>query len=216
MAGESRMVNAEGIRRDLFCLGASAGGIEALIGIFGRLPPELPATLAVVLHRSPSFASTLAAVLGRRSSLPVVEPKHGEAVEHGKIYLAPRDLHLMLDGEAWALSDGPPVHRSRPAVDPLLISAARSRGPRVVGVLLSGGGVDGVQGLIAVKRHGGLSIAQEPAEATHSSMPEAAIEYDDVDLVLRVERIAEVISSLAAGSQVGDGDGFARAAGEAR
>jgi two-component system, chemotaxis family, protein-glutamate methylesterase/glutaminase len=209
------MVNAEGIQRDLFCFGASAGGIEALMGLLSRLPGELPATLAVVLHRSPSYASTLAALLNRRSTLPVVEPKHGEAVEHGKVYLAPRDLHLMLHGEAWALSDGPPVHRSRPAVDPLLISAAQSWGARVVGVLLSGGGVDGVQGLIAIKRHGGLSIAQEPAEATHSSMPEAAIQYDDVDLVLRVEQIAGVISLLTAGRPVGDGDGLAQA-GEVR
>ncbi len=129
------MVNEERIRRDFFCLGASAGGIEAIIGIIGRLPRDLPATLAIVLHRSPAHASMLAALLDRHSALTVVEPKQGEAVEHGKIYLAPRDLHLILEGEVWALSDGPPVRRARPAVDPLFTSAAGSRGPRVVGVL---------------------------------------------------------------------------------
>ena len=206
------MVNDERIRRDLFCLGASAGGIEALIGIIGRLPRDLPAALAIVLHRSPSHASMLAALLGRHTVLTVVEPKQGEAVEHGKIYLAPRDLHLVLDGEGWTLSDRPPVHRARPAVDPLFTSAAGSRGSRVAGVLLSGGGTDGVQGLIAIKRHGGLSIAQEPAQAAHRSMPEAAIKYDDVDLILRVEQIAAVMCSLAEGSPIGDSDGFAAAA----
>jgi two-component system chemotaxis response regulator CheB len=203
------MINEDRVKREFFCLGASAGGIEAVIGIISRLPAGLPATLAVVIHRSPDPRSGLAGILGRRSALPVIEPRPGDPVERGKIYLAPQDLHLTIEGDTWALSDTPRVHRTRPAVDPLFLSAAKGWGPRVVGVLLSGGGMDGVEGLIAIKQHGGLSIAQEPAEAAQRSMPQSAIRYDDVDLVLRVERIAEVIPALAAGAPIDGDDGIA-------
>src|SRR5262249_4263635 len=96
------------------------------------------------------------------------------------------------------LSRGPKVHRMRPAVDPLLISAAMARGNRVAGVLLSGGGVDGVEGLIAVTAKGGLSIAQQPEQARQPSMPVTAIREDDVDAVLRMDGFAATLPRLPA------------------
>ena len=204
------MVNEERIPRTFFVLGASAGGIEALIAILDRLPSDLDATVAIVVHRSPSHASVLVDILGRHSTLVTSEPVDGEPVKRGRVYLAPRDRHLTVEGDAWRLSDVEPRHRWRPAVDPLFISAAEHRGSETVGILLSGGGADGVEGLIQIKQRRGLSIAQDPRQALQDSMPKAAIKYDDVDLVLRAEEIAAVIPSLAAGEIIGDGDGDGR------
>jgi two-component system chemotaxis response regulator CheB len=91
------------------------------------------------------------------------------------------------------------VHSTRPAVDPLFVSAARARGRHVLGVLLSGGGSDGVDGLIAIKAAGGLSIVQDPDEARQPSMPIRAITEDDVEAVLPAREMAGAIAALAAG-----------------
>jgi two-component system, chemotaxis family, protein-glutamate methylesterase/glutaminase len=195
-------VNEERIRRTFFGVGASAGGIEALIGLLDLLPQRLDATIAIVVHRSVTRLSVLTDIFGRHSSMPVSEPEDQEPIRAGRIYLAPRDEHMTVEGDVWRLTTSPPVNRWRPAVDPLLISASKHRGPDVVGVLLSGGGVDGVEGLIEIKKRGGLSIAQDPKQALQGSMPSSAIRYDDVDLILRVEDIATVIPILAAGEVV--------------
>src|SRR5262245_49787242 len=181
------------LRRDIVTVGASAGGVEALIGLFEKLPANLPAALAVVIHRHPRHESQLADVLSRHSLLPVVEPVDGERIQHGYIYLGPRDYHLLIDGMALRLDAGPKQHRTRPAVDPLFESAAQTFGPRVVGVLLSGGGDDGVKGLIAISKAGGMSLAQDPAEAAHPSMPSQAICKDDVDAVLPLAELANAL-----------------------
>jgi len=193
------MVNQEGLVRDLFVFGGSAGGLEALLEVLRCLPSDLPATVGVVLHRNPTFASKLAALLDRCVSLPVSEPKDGELLEMGHVYLAPRDVHMTIVDEQWRLLHDPKVHRMRPAVDPLMISAAAARGPRVVGIVVSGGGGDGVDGLIAIKSKGGLSIVQRPDEARQPSMPLAAIREYDVDAALRTDQIAEMLPLLAAG-----------------
>ena len=182
--------------------GGSAGGLEALIGVLIRVPCDLPATIGIALHRSPAGGSQLAAILGRSVALPVSEPSDGESVKSGHVYLAPTDFHMTIEDERWRLGRGPKMHRMRPAVDPLMMSAATARGNRVVGVLLSGGGVDGVEGLIAITAKGGLSIAQQPEQARQPSMPVSAIREDDVDAVLRVDEIAAVLSLLAAGRSV--------------
>ena len=203
------MVNEERIPRTFFAFGASAGGIEALIAVLDRLPDGLDATVAIVVHRSPSFESVLVDILGRHSALPTSEPDDGEPVQRGRVYLAPRGRHMTIEGDVWRVSKAPPVHRWRPAVDPLFWSAAKYQGERVVGLLLSGGGADGVEGLIEIKKRGGLSIAQDPRQALQESMPRSAIKCDDVDLVLRVEEIALVIPRLASGEEIEDGDGRA-------
>jgi two-component system chemotaxis response regulator CheB len=196
------MLNAGRIRRDVVVIGASAGGIEALVALFARLPSDLQATLAVVLHRSPTFEGRLAEVLGRRAALPVQEAQEGDRLRPGAIYIAPRDRHLLIDAGRLRLSGGPREHHTRPAVDPLFVSGARAYGPRVVGVVLSGTGVDGVRGLIAVKNGGGLSLVQDPQEARHATMPVNAITRDGVDAALPVEELAEVLPALASGEAV--------------
>src|SRR5207237_1133332 len=151
---------------------------EVLLDLLGHLPRDLPAAVAVVLHRAAVHESRLAAVFGRRSRLPVVEPEHGAPVEHGRVYLAPRDHHLLVDGQVFLLDHGPKQHYTRPALDPLFRSAAASFGPRAVGVILSGSGGDGVAGLIAIKQARGISLVQDPEEATYPWMPRSALLYD--------------------------------------
>ena len=199
------MINEERIVRDLFAVGGSAGGLEALIEVVRRLPADLPATIGVVLHRSPTDSGYLASILSRASSIPVSEPADGEPVRPRHVYLAPRDFHLSIRDERWVLDREPKQHRMRPAVDRLLISAAAARGNRVVGLLLSGGGADGVEGLIAIKAKGGLSLVQQPGQARQPSMPCSAIREDDVDAALSVEDIARSLPLLAAGHAVGVG-----------
>jgi two-component system chemotaxis response regulator CheB len=193
------VIKAEGLARDVVTIGGSAGSIEGLIRLFAKLPPDFPAAIAVVVHRSPFFESQLDRVFGRHSSLPVAEPRDGDPLEHGRIYLAPRDHHMVVEAGRFRLKRGPHQHRFRPAVDALFLSAARDCGPRVIGLLLSGGGADGVRGLIAIKAAGGISLVQDPGEARCPSMPLHAIAEDDVDAVLHLDRIPEALVTLAEG-----------------
>jgi two-component system chemotaxis response regulator CheB len=193
------VINPDRQPRDIVTIGASAGGIEALKVIFGKLPRDLPAAIAVVIHRPAYYATVLVRILDRLALLPVVEPADDTPVEHGRIYLAPRDHHMVFEGGRIRLDRGPHQHRTRPAVDPLFLSAAEAFGPRVVGVLLSGGGADGVRGLIGIKAAGGMSLVQDPEEARSPSMPASAIAEDDVDAVLRLDQIAAALTTLTAG-----------------
>ena len=185
------------VRRDIVVIGASAGGVETLISLLSGLPADLPAAVAIVLHRSPFFETRLPHVLGRRSALRIIEPEDEQPLTPSCAYVAPRDLHMIIENGRIMLNRGPKEHRTRPAIDPLFRSAADLYGPRVVGVLLSGRGADGVSGLIAIKAAGGMSIVQDPEEASHPTMPTTAIVKDDVDAVLPVADIAAALVELA-------------------
>jgi two-component system chemotaxis response regulator CheB len=199
------MINGDRIVRDFVTIGASAGGVTALIDLLQMLPHDLPAALSIVLHRSPYYETQLPAVLGRRSSLTVIEPRDGTPVQQGVVYVAPRDHHMVLHDGVVRLDRGPKQHRTRPAIDPLFRSAAAVYGPRVVGILLSGMGGDGVSGLIDIKRSGGISLVQNPVEANFPMMPTRAIQEDDVDGAMTLVEIAETVSVLAAGGAVEPG-----------
>ncbi len=195
---QRRTINAEGIKRDIIVVGASAGGVMALIELFTSFPPRMPATIGVVLHRS-AEKGELAYVLSRRSALPVIEPDRKTALKHAHIYLAPPDHHLLYDPRGAVVQRGPKEHGTRPAIDPLFRSAAATYGRRVVGVLLTGAGEDGVSGLIAISQASGLTVTQDPEEAYMPYMPLNALRMDDVDGVLRLKEMA---SALAAGERV--------------
>lgn len=199
------MINAEGLRRDVVVIGGSAGGLEAVLEILGSLPANLDATIAIVLHRSPLYESRLPLVLQRRCPLPVLEPADGEPFEPGRVYAAPRDRHMIIDGDEVRLNREPKQHLTRPAIDPLFVSAAKSHGSRVLGVLVSGTGSDGVTGLISIKQAGGVSLVQEPGEARQPMMPSHALADDDVDAALTAGAIGKAIQSLAGGDPVAHG-----------
>jgi two-component system chemotaxis response regulator CheB len=195
-------INAEGQTRDVIVVGASAGGVQALMHLLAKLPGDLPEIVGVVLHRSPYYETRLPWVLGRHAALEVIEPDDGAVLEKGVVYVAPRDQHLLFEQGRARLSRGPKEHRTRPAVDPLFRSAAAAFGPRVAGVLLTGYGGDGVPGLIAITTVGGLSIVQDPREAAHPVMPQRAIAEDNIHAILPLDGIAAAIVALAHGHGV--------------
>src|SRR5262245_58827853 len=133
--------------RDIVVVGASAGGVPLLTDLARSLPGDLKASIFIVIHTSPSSPGVLPALIGRAGTLPTEFARDGEAIEHGRIYVAPPDYHLILKAGRVGVTHGPKENGFRPAVDPLFRTAARFFGPRVVGVVLSGGLDDGTDGL---------------------------------------------------------------------
>jgi two-component system chemotaxis response regulator CheB len=186
-------------RCDLIGIGASAGGIPALLELLPLLPADLPASVLLVLHRHPTAASKLPDLFARRTRLPIREPEDGDALMPGVIYLAPRDQHMtVLDGHI-RLDRSPKQHHARPAIDRLFHSLAAFR-ERVVAALLTGTMSDGVSGLIAIRSAGGRTIAQDPDEAIFPTLPLNAIRADDVQEILRLRAIAATFEQLARGA----------------
>lgn len=189
-------------RRDMILIGASAGGVPLLKDLFARMDPELGASYFVTLHRPPLLDSELAAVLGRRASLPIREPSFGERIARNTIYLAPPDRHMRIDARRILVDRGPKEHHSRPAIDPMFASGALHGARRAVGVLLSGNLSDGVAGLIAIKAAGGVSIVQDPREAEWPQMPRNALLYDHVDFLFTIATLPRLLRELIAGANV--------------
>ena len=158
--------------------------------------------MGVVIHRGADSTASWAGVLGMKTKLRVVEPAAGDALTPGFVYIAPSDCHMTFEYGGIVLSGGAKEHHARPAVDPLFASAARAYGPRVVGVVLTGGGHDGMQGLLAITMAGGLSLVQKPSEAEHASMPAYAIAHDHVRAELTVDEIGDALVLLARGGSV--------------
>lgn len=186
-------------RRDIVVIGASAGGVEALRELVGALPADLPAAIFVVLHLAPTGPSVLPAILQRAGTLPAVHPVHGERILPGRIYVAPPDRHMLLHAGRITLTVGPRENRSRPAIDPLFRSAALEFGERVVGIVLSGSLDDGTAGLRAISERGGLTIVQDPAEATHPMMPKSALDAVTVNHCLKILDIGALLAATISG-----------------
>jgi two-component system, chemotaxis family, protein-glutamate methylesterase/glutaminase len=183
--------------RDIIVVGASAGGIEAVVEVVRRLPSDFPGSVFVVVHFPGSVTSTLPRILSRAGPLSALHARDKEAIEPGRIYVAPPDCHLTLHDHQIRLTRGPKENGCRPAVDPLFRSAARSFGSRTVGVILSGNLNDGTAGLMTIKQRGGIAIAQSLETALYPSMPRSAMEHLAVDYVLPPTEIAECLTELA-------------------
>lgn len=192
--------------RDIIVVGASAGGVEALSEIVAGLSADFPASVFVVLHSSAESPSVLAGILDRAGPLPARYAEDRERIEPGRVYVAPADQHLVIEPTRVRLTRGPKENRFRPAVDPLFRSAAQVYGPRVVGVVLTGGLDDGTSGLLAVKKLGGTAVVQDPRGAFVSSMPRSALEHVEVDYCLPLREIAPRLVRLV-NSQADEGEG---------
>jgi two-component system, chemotaxis family, protein-glutamate methylesterase/glutaminase len=196
------VLNSSGLVRDVVVVGASAGGIPAVSRMFRGMPDGLQVIKALVMHRSPYASPNLASVLERLSGQRVIEPASGQHMPPCIVHLAPADMHLTLTPTHAVVSRSVREHSTRPAVDPLFRSAAAAYGPRVVGVLLTGAGDDGVLGLMRIKAAGGIAIVQSPEEAEYASMPTNALRYDLVDAALRLDMIGPVLEELAQGKRI--------------
>ena len=182
---------------DIIVIGASAGGVEALVKLAGQLPADLPASIFIVLHIPAQSPSLLPDILSRSGRLEAVHPQNGESIARRRIYIAPPDHHLLVTHGHVHVIRGPKENRHRPAIDPLFRSAALAFGPRVVGVVLTGALDDGTAGLYAVKRRGGIAIVQDPHEALYPSMPRSVLEHVNVDYCLSLSAIGPRLERLA-------------------
>jgi two-component system chemotaxis response regulator CheB len=181
----------------LIVIGASAGGVPALLDLTAGLPADLPAAVLIVLHVG-TYRSVLPSLLSNRSPLPVSHATDGERLSAGRVWVAPPDHHLLvLDGRI-RLNRGPKEHGSRPAIDPLFRSAAIASGPAVIGVVLTGMLDDGTPGLQAIKSRGGTAVVQDPDEAFAPSMPRSALRFVEVDHCVTLALMPALLASLAA------------------
>jgi len=194
---------------DAIVLGASAGGVEALLALLSELPSSFVLPIVAVVHIPRDRPSLLVEVLGARARIAVREAEDKEMLLPG-LTIAPPDYHVLLDVDRGrrhlagaqdvrlALSNDTLVSYSRPSIDVLFQSAAEVLGPRVAGVVLTGANADGALGLRAIKASGGLCAVQSPDEAPARAMPEAAIASAQPQLVAPLKSIAQWLIALGA------------------
>ncbi len=187
--------------RSLVTIGASAGGVEALLRLVSGLPADLPAAVCVVVHQPPRAHSFLPRVLTHAGPLPAVQAEDGAVLQPGHIYVAAPNAHLVVQADRLRLLDTARENGHRPAIDPLFRSAARSYGGAAVGVVLSGSDDDGTQGLIMLKARGGVVFVQDPAEALFPQMPASALAHVPVDAVLPSSALGEAIAQVVTGRE---------------
>ena len=183
---------------DVVAIGASAGGFQALRELVRGLPGDFPAALLVTIHLHPEASKVLPDLVDRAGPLPAGFAADGEEIAPGGIYIAPPDLHLLVDEGRVMLRRGPRENGARPAIDPMFRSVAVNYGSRAVGVILSGRLNDGSSGLHAIKRCGGIAVVQDPRDAQYPDMPTSALASTPVDHVVRLDEIAALLSRLAA------------------
>ena len=175
-------------------IGASAGGIQAVSTILQGLPKDFPVPIVVVQHRSPKAKSLLTSILQRRSALRVVEALEGESLKPGTVYVARADQHLTVtNAGCFAYVNGRRIHHLLSSATPLFHSAADVYGAGAIGVVLTGGGRNGTDGVQAIKGRGGVVIAQNETTSEYFSMPREAIMTGAVDYVLPLEEIAPAL-----------------------
>ncbi|HZU23152.1 MAG TPA: chemotaxis protein CheB [Terriglobales bacterium] len=182
----------------IIAIGASAGGLNAIAEVLGPISTSLPCPIVVVLHVSPRHTSHAAEVLARETRLEVKQACDQEPVRNAVVYIAPPDFHLTIEGGAVRLLQTAAVRFSRPSIDSMFRSIATSYREHAVGVVLSGSGADGADGVRAIKAAGGFIIVQDPNTAQFSSMPHAAMATSCADRILPLAEIGPLINCMSA------------------
>jgi two-component system chemotaxis response regulator CheB len=192
---ERFMAARDGSRKaGLVVIGCSLGGLQVLETILRALPDSFQVPVAIAQHRHSSSTDALGQYLQRFTSLPVIDAEDQQPIEGGRIYLAPANYHLMVEGRTFRLSVDEAVYYSRPSIDVLFESAADAFGKRLIGIILTGANADGASGSRRISARGGMMIAQDPSEAEAPAMPAAAIAAGGVDRVLPIHEIASFLA----------------------
>jgi two-component system chemotaxis response regulator CheB len=177
----------------LVAIGASTGGTEALAEILSAMPPDAPG-IVVVQHMPEVFTAAFAERLNRISQIEVKEAEHGDRIAMGRALIAPGNRHMSVRRRGAQIlaeiSEGPLVSRHRPSVDVLFRSVANAAGADALGIILTGMGNDGAQGLLEMKNSGAETVAQDEASCVVFGMPKEAIACGAVDVILPLSKIA--------------------------
>jgi two-component system chemotaxis response regulator CheB len=182
--------------RDVLAIGASAGGFDAFRRLVRELPANFPASVLIAIHLPSEFPSAFDAILTQAGPLPASFANDGEAMKQGRIYLAPRERHLLVDGDRLRLGIGPRENNARPSIDPLFRSVALSCGPRAIGAVLTGTLGDGASGLQALQTCGGVTVVQDPSDADFPEMPAAALSRVRPDHVVSLAAMPALFDKL--------------------
>ena len=177
-------------------IGGSAGSLEVIISILDSLVNNRLA-MVLVMHRKVSGFSSLANLLNMKTAVVVKEAEEKEFIMPGYIYIAPADYHLLIERNgSISLDYSEKVNFSRPSIDVSFECAADVFGDRVIGILLSGGNSDGVEGLKYIRKAGGICVVQDPSSALVSYMPQHAINEMEPDKTLKVSEIADFLNDI--------------------
>jgi two-component system, chemotaxis family, protein-glutamate methylesterase/glutaminase len=183
--------------RNIIVIGTSAGGLEVLDQLVGQLRTDLPASIFIVQHMAPEISGdALLHTLSKHAAFGCKLASDGESFEKGRIYIAPPDYHLLVKESTLLVRKGARENRYRPAIDPLFRSAAVTHGPSVIGVVLTGMLDDGTAGLIAIKKCGGITVVQDPKEATYPEMPQSAMNNSKVDHCVLIAEMGGLLEKL--------------------
>jgi two-component system, chemotaxis family, protein-glutamate methylesterase/glutaminase len=178
-------------------MGASTGGVEALIALLKSIQRDFRPTILIVMHIPPMQDALLVDVLQPNCLLPLSEAQDKEPIEQGTVYVAPPGYHLLVEpSRSLALSVDEPVNFCRPSIDLLFESAAYAYGEKLLGIVLTGANEDGARGLKAIRSAGGLAWVQEPQTAVSGVMPESAIACAGADRVLPLLDMASELAAL--------------------
>lgn len=178
-------------------IAGSAGGVDALLKLLPMLPPGYSLPVIAMLHVPEHRESRLAELFAPRMALPTREAADKEALSPGTVYFAGSGYHLSIEKDfRFSLSNEPPVHFARPAIDVLMGSAAEAYGEHLAAILLTGANQDGADGMRMIKECGGLTVVQDPAEAQVATMPEQAIKKQAPDLIVNLSEIGDLLLLL--------------------
>jgi two-component system chemotaxis response regulator CheB len=208
-AAPPRFISADPARRPsaiataAVAIATSTGGPRALANVIPGLPRDMPAAVLIVQHMPAGFTKSLARRLDAVSRLTVTEACHGDVVVDGRAYIAPGGCHMrveVVDGVPKIVidEDAAPVWGVRPAADPLFRSLATAFGPACVGVVLTGMGRDGAEGLRAIREAGGTAVVQDKETSTVYGMPNAALRLAGADCVVPLSGVAPAVGQLLA------------------
>jgi two-component system chemotaxis response regulator CheB len=183
-------------QRNIIVVGASAGGVEALLALVKGFPADLEASVFIAIHMRPGFPSNLPRLLEAAGPLPACMPVDGQPFLPGRIYVSTPDRHLLVREDRVNVERGPRENGHRPAVDALFRTAARAHGPRVIGVVMTGYLNCGTAGLLSIKARGGVAVVQNPTSAAVPDMPRSAIRNVAVDHIVPLSELPGTLTRL--------------------
>lgn len=183
-------------QRDIIAIGGSLGAVDAVKRLFGNLPADFAATIFIVIHVGSESPNLLADIFDADSAISVTTAIDGEMPQRGHAYVAPAGHHLLVIDGVVRLGRGPRENMARPAIDPLFRSVGITYGPRAIGTVLTGTLNDGAAGLADLKRCGGITVVQNPADAKAAEMPLGALGGSDVDYRAPLDEMAQLLVKL--------------------